>query len=406
MSHYFITIIGILFSWFSDVLAIGSIRQLELNDLPYLPITCKSINCTRDFQLAAASNSNDDRDDINNDNNDINDGDDDEFSKNLKKKIISDKNDQKLNINNFKKENWLIKNNNNKKSIGFNSLLNLIFKVHGWTFFILGFLKLTMCCASFLGPVLLGKMVAYIEEDDSNIETGLLLVTSLGFSFILSAMLNTLFNIRACVMQIKLKSALTRILFSRTVRLPLYAYSDLNLTDSQLINLVQVDTEKVADVIKSLHDLWSLPLQIIIAFVLLYLQVRIAFVAGVAIIILMIPINTIIANKIGVVTKSLLLQKDKRIQILSEAIRNMKSVKMMSYERVVYILSGGYRTNEVKSLSTRKYLDALCVFLWATTPVLVPFATFSTVVLVRIVIIFYLIKLYSLCLFKLLLYVI
>ena len=31
----------------------------------------------------------------------------------------------------------------------------------------------------------------------------------------------------------------------------------------------------------------------------------------------------------------------------------------------------------------RKYLDAICVFLWASTPVLIPFAVFTTTILVH-----------------------
>ena len=43
--------------------------------------------------------------------------------------------------------------------------------------------------------------------------------------------------------------------------------------------------DRVSSIVNSFHDLWSLPVQIAIAFVLLYLQVDIAFFAGVIIII-------------------------------------------------------------------------------------------------------------------------
>lgn len=40
------------------------------------------------------------------------------------------------------------------------------------------------------------------------------------------------------------------------------------------------------------------------------------------------------------------------------------------------------RENEIKYLRGRKYLDALCVYFWATTPVLISILTFATYVLV------------------------
>lgn len=49
--------------------------------------------------------------------------------------------------------------------------------------------------------------------------------------------------------------------------------------------LIQVDVDRVSSIVNSFHDLWSLPVQIGVAFLLLYLQVDIAFVAGVVIII-------------------------------------------------------------------------------------------------------------------------
>lgn len=39
------------------------------------------------------------------------------------------------------------------------------------------------------------------------------------------------------------------------------------------------------------------------------------------------------------------------------------------------------RENEVKYLRGRKYLDALCVYFWATTPIIISILTFATYVL-------------------------
>ena len=39
-----------------------------------------------------------------------------------------------------------------------------------------------------------------------------------------------------------------------------------------------------------------------------------------------------------------------------------------------------FRSLELKSLKGRKYLDALCVYFWATTPVLISILTFATYV--------------------------
>jgi ATP-binding cassette, subfamily C (CFTR/MRP), member 10 len=56
-------------------------------------------------------------------------------------------------------------------------------------------------------------------------------------------------------------------------------------SDVLLFLFMKVDVDKVSGMVNSFHDLWSLPVQISIAFLLLYLQVDIAFFAGVVIII-------------------------------------------------------------------------------------------------------------------------
>jgi len=67
--------------------------------------------------------------------------------------------------------------------------------------------------------------------------------------------------------------------------------------------------------------------------------------------------------------------------MLNEVMYGIRAIKLNAWEplfaqRVKYL-----RGREVKSLSARKYLDALCVFFWATTPVLISILTFMTYVL-------------------------
>ena len=54
---------------------------------------------------------------------------------------------------------------------------------------------------------------------------------------------------------------------------------------------------------------------------------------------------------------------------------------MLGLEHAILGLQKGHRDAEFKYLKIRKYLDAVCVFLWATMPVVVPFVTFTTTVL-------------------------
>ena len=140
--------------------------------------------------------------------------------------------------------------------------------------------------------------------------------------------------------------------------------------------------QRASDIIVNLHELWALPCQIVIAFALLYLQVNVAFFAGIFIIMIMTPINRWIAVRIGRATEQLMAHKDARVKLVTECIRGMKSIKMSGLEDAMSDLSMAHREQEVLYLSRRKYLDAWCVFLWAAMPLLVPYVTFVTTVAV------------------------
>ena len=81
----------------------------------------------------------------------------------------------------------------------------------GQVFAQLGFIKVFILCASFAGPLLLGQMVKLVEKNPSqdDIPLGLLLACTLGASFVALAVLNTQYTIRANVMQVKIRGALS-----------------------------------------------------------------------------------------------------------------------------------------------------------------------------------------------------
>lgn len=103
---------------------------------------------------------------------------------------------------------------------------------------------------------------------------------------------------------------------------------------------------------------------------------------------------------IGRLTEKLMNEKDKRVRVMSEIIRGIRVIKYHVWEKyfidkvnsmlillllfnIIYLLEVnvlflGFRKPEVINLKKRKYLDALCVYFWATTPVTISILTFST----------------------------
>ena len=57
-----------------------------------------------------------------------------------------------------------------------------------------------------------------------------------------------------------------------------------------------------------------------------------SFLVGVAVAIVMIPINKYIANKVGVLSTQMMTYKDQRVKLISEVLRGITTIKLNVWE--------------------------------------------------------------------------
>lgn len=72
--------------------------------------------------------------------------------------------------------------------------------------------------------------------------------------------------------------------------------------------------------------------QLFITLFLLYQQVGISFLAGVAFSVILIPINKVIANKIGELSTEMMKHKDSRVTLISDLLKGIRTVKVHVWE--------------------------------------------------------------------------
>uniref|UniRef100_A0A8C6V259 ATP-binding cassette sub-family C member 10 n=1 Tax=Naja naja TaxID=35670 RepID=A0A8C6V259_NAJNA len=109
--------------------------------------------------------------------------------------------------------------------------------------------------------------------------------------------------------------------------------------------------------------------------------VGIAFLGGLALAVLLVPINKVIANCIMEKNKEMLKHKDIRVKLMTELLGGMRVIKFYAWEPHFDARVKACRAKELKSLRAIKYLDAVCVYLWAALPVVVSIVIFITYVL-------------------------
>ncbi|OMO85696.1 hypothetical protein CCACVL1_10040 [Corchorus capsularis] len=266
---------------------------------------------------------------------------------------------------------WQNQLNNSHSSV---SLFRAIFSAYGWPYLRLGLLKVFNDCIGFGGPLLLNKLIQFLQQGSGNLD-GYVLAISLGLVSIVKSFSDTQYSFHLSKLKLKLRSSIMTVLYRKCLFVSIAERS--KFSEGEIQTFMSVDADRTVNLCNSFHDMWSLPFQIGVALYLLYTQVKLAFMAGLAITILLIPVNKWISELIASATEKMMKQKDERIRRTGELLAHIRTLKMYSWEIHFSSWLMDTRSVEVKHLATRKYLDAWCVFFWATTPTLFSLFTFG-----------------------------
>ncbi len=262
----------------------------------------------------------------------------------------------------------------------YKSLLRALYELYGKQFFLIGILKFIADCAGFASPILLNLVVKFMEDKREDIRLGYLYAFGLAASSFVVAMANTHFNLQISELKLKIRASVVTAVYKHTVNVSSVELNKFNA--GEVINYMSTDTDRIVNFAPSLHAVWSLPFQLGVTIFLLHQQLGVSSFTGVGICILMIPLNKVVADKIGDLSTKMMAAKDNRVQSMSELLAGIRVVKYFGWEPYFNRRINDARTEELKYLKGRKYLDAICVYLWATTPVLISVLTFATYVLI------------------------
>ncbi|XP_046809062.1 ATP-binding cassette sub-family C member 10 [Lucilia cuprina] len=267
-----------------------------------------------------------------------------------------------------------------KLQISISRSKNLFWSLHkafGKEFYLIGILRFIADISSFAGPLLLGGLLSQgYSSDDTNEENynwapywyalGLF-GTQLIYTFC-----SCHFNWRMSMIGMKMRIGVVSAIYRKALEA-----RGLKNARPEVLNLMSTDTDRIVNSCISFHSFWSIPFQLFTTLYLLYTQLGAAFIAGVIFAVALIPINRWLAKRIGHYSQGLMTAKDARISATSETITGAKQIKLNAWEDVFIKKILNFRQDEMKFLAKRKYLDAWCVYFWATTPVLMCFLTFG-----------------------------
>lgn len=144
-----------------------------------------------------------------------------------------------------------------------------------------------------------------------------------------------------------------------------------------VINLMSIDSFKVAEVCAYLHFLWAaVPVELVMAVALLYKVLGFSSFAGILLMVLLLPLNLWIAKSFQSAQKRIMLATDGRIHVTNEVLQNIRIIKYFAWEQRFANNVCEKRRVELQALWRKYVLWSTAATVWSGVPILITFTSF------------------------------
>ncbi|KFP30660.1 Multidrug resistance-associated protein 1, partial [Colius striatus] len=260
------------------------------------------------------------------------------------------------------------------------SLFKVLYKTFGPYFFMSFLFKVAHDLLMFAGPEILKLLINFVNDEAAPnwhgyFYTGLLFVCACLQTLILHQYFHICF-----VTGMRLKTAIVGVIYRKALVITNSARKAS--TVGEIVNLMSVDAQRFMDLATYINMIWSAPLQVILALYLLWQNLGASVLAGVAVMILLVPINAVMAVKTKTYQVAQMKSKDDRIKLMNEILNGIKVLKLYAWELAFREKILEIRQKELKVLKQSAYLAAVATFTWVCAPFLVALSTFTVYVTV------------------------
>ncbi|XP_029317557.1 ATP-binding cassette sub-family C member 9 isoform X1 [Cottoperca gobio] len=175
---------------------------------------------------------------------------------------------------------------------------------------------------------------------------------------------------------INLRGALLAMIYNKILRLSTSNMSMGEMTLGQINNLVAIETNQLMWFLFLCPNLWAMPVQIVMGVILLYYLLGSSALVGASVIVLLAPVQYLIATKLADTQKSTLEHSTDRLKKTSEILKGIKLLKLYAWENIFCDSVEDTRGKELTSLKTFAFYTSMSIFMNAAIPIAAVLATF------------------------------
>ena len=198
-------------------------------------------------------------------------------------------------------------------------------------------------------------------------------------SNLLRTLLNSQYFFIMQIMGLHIKSSLSCFVFRKSVKLSPSSRKVRSIGET--VNIMSIDTQRFVDLAPSLNNLWVSPLIIVLSMISLWNLIGPSCLAGLAVMILLIPITSVTSTYMRKFQFANMRTKDKRIKVMNEILEGIRVLKLYAWEPSFVDKISKIRDEEVKTLMKVAYLGGVQTFVFSSATTMVALASFATYVL-------------------------
>ncbi|XP_061290370.1 ATP-binding cassette sub-family C member 4-like isoform X3 [Bos javanicus] len=260
------------------------------------------------------------------------------------------------------------------------SLMKAIVKCYGKSYLVLGMLTFLEEGTRVVQPIFLGKMVSYVETydptDSAALHEAYGYAAGLSACVLVWAVLHHLYFYHMQRVGMRLRVAVCHMIYRKALRLSSPAMG--KTTTGQIVNLLSNDVNRFDQVTMFLHYLWVGPLQAIAVTTLLWMEIGISCLAGMAVLIIILLLQSCFGKLFSSLRSKTAALTDNRISTMSEVINGIKTIKMNAWEKSFIDLISRLRQKEISKILKSSYLRGMNLASFFAVSKIMIFVTFIT----------------------------
>ncbi|XP_068840293.1 ATP-binding cassette sub-family C member 4-like isoform X2 [Capricornis sumatraensis] len=229
-------------------------------------------------------------------------------------------------------------------------------------------------------PIFLGKMVSYVENydpsDSAALQEAYGYAAGMSACVLVWAVLHHLYFYHMQRVGMRLRVAMCHMIYRKALRLSSSAMR--KTTTGQVVNLLSNDVIRFDQVTMFLHYLWVGPLQAIAVTALLWMEIGMSCLAGMAVLIILLLLQSCFGKLFSSLWSKTAALTDDRISTMSEVISGIKTIKMNAWEKSFIDLISRLRRKEISKILKSSYLRGMNLASFFAVSKIMIFVTFIT----------------------------